>query len=600
MSASAVNQSSSPREAPASALMNFVDDASHKSDRPGDEPLLCIDNIQGNSIAGFNKDFQTLVFLRISDPAAFKAWLANEVPFVSTAAEVLSFNRLFKALRFRRGAEKRSIKATWFNIGVSAAGLRLLMDPSEVDAFLDAPFKAALFAQSASLNDPSDAASDGAPQNWLFGGNADSDAHVVLICASDDQSDLDAEIDRIQAAIEGTTDTRQAATAHRSGATILYIQRGATLPQPLTGHEHFGWLDGVSQPGIRGKLSANNDDLLTPRQNPNEPGQGKPGQDCLYPGEFVFGYLKQDAGAADPAAPTGTFSKARGSAGADWTDDGSFYVVRRLRQDVAGFHRWLSDTAAQHDLSAEELGSALVGRHPHGAPVLAATADDRVIGNDDCRNNFFEFQNPPASGQAPKDDSQCNPGPAAAADPQGQRCPFSAHIRKAYPRDDKSTLIAQLTESDTQTHRLLRRGIPFGDPIADEGNLSKDTGDRGLLFAAYQTSIANQFEFVTKNWVNNPNFKEAGVGQDPILGQNAQDGRQRQFVTAFTDDDNNFHDPTLTIPADFVVPTGGGYFFTPSIDGLYHIAGRTDVPPVCLGGHVPPQPPQPPTPRYGG
>jgi hypothetical protein len=43
--------------------------------------------------------------------------------------------------------------------------------------------------------------------------------------------------------------------------------------------------------------------------------------------------------------------------------------------------------------------------------------------------------------------------------------PGKAHIRKAYPRDDTGTLADQIGEVTTQTHRLLRRGIPYGDPF---------------------------------------------------------------------------------------------------------------------------------------
>src|ERR687887_2162623 len=89
------------REAPSVSLTpNGADPA-----RPDahDEPLLELKNIQGNIVAGFNKDFQTLLFLRIDDVPSFKAWLAEFVPLVATAEEVLAFNRVFKRTRDRRG-----------------------------------------------------------------------------------------------------------------------------------------------------------------------------------------------------------------------------------------------------------------------------------------------------------------------------------------------------------------------------------------------------------------------------------------------------------------------------------------------------------------
>ena len=95
-------------------------------------------------------------------------------------------------------------------------------------------------------------------------------------------------------------------------------------------------------------------------------------------------------------------------------------------------------------------------------------------------------------------------------------------------------------------------------------------GDRGLLFLAYQTSIERQFEFLTNLWVNNPDFSDAGNGHDPILGQ-SQDPttRDRSIVIQA---ENPANSATVKLPKDWVIPTGGGYFFTPSIQGLKHLA----------------------------
>ena len=49
-------------------------------------------------------------------------------------------------------------------------------------------------------------------------------------------------------------------------------------------------------------------------------------------------------------------------------------------------------------------------------------------------------------------------------DDQGLIVPRAAHIRKVYTRDETLPGLkdAEDSESVTQTHRLLRRGIPFG------------------------------------------------------------------------------------------------------------------------------------------
>src|SRR5205085_10193093 len=119
-----------------------------------------------------------------------------------------------------------------------------------------------------------------------------------------------------------------------------------------------------------------------------DPNQGKPGQDLIWPGEFVFGYPGQDP--AD-AVEAGDDPLASGAAPA-WARDGSYLVFRRLRQDVGAFHTFLRDQATA-TLPADALGARLVGRWASGAPtVRAPDADDPALAANECANNRFEFQ----------------------------------------------------------------------------------------------------------------------------------------------------------------------------------------------------------------
>src|SRR5262249_38808311 len=136
-------------------------------------------------------------------------------------------------------------------------------------------------------------------------------------------------------------------------------------------------------------------------------------------------------------------------------------------------------------------------------------------------------------------------------DPLGAVCPHAAHIRKAYPRDSATPGGG---ESDTQTHRLLRRGIPFGTSFRPSLGATRhgaqpgleDPGARGRPSLASQASLDRQFEFVQRLWVNNPDFPgnsspptapdpTTGLwtsdldssdpdGQDPVIAQNTPDG----------------------------------------------------------------------------
>src|SRR5262245_57331539 len=79
-------------------------------DERGGEPLLEINQIQGNIFPGFSKDHQTLLFLRIDDPDAFRVWLAGILPQVATTEFVMAFNRLFKGLIAKEKEERGKLR----------------------------------------------------------------------------------------------------------------------------------------------------------------------------------------------------------------------------------------------------------------------------------------------------------------------------------------------------------------------------------------------------------------------------------------------------------------------------------------------------------
>ena len=62
-----------------------------------EEPLLAIDEIQGNVIPGFNKNHVRLLFLRIDDAAAAKQWIRQIYPSIATAREVLELQPLVQS-----------------------------------------------------------------------------------------------------------------------------------------------------------------------------------------------------------------------------------------------------------------------------------------------------------------------------------------------------------------------------------------------------------------------------------------------------------------------------------------------------------------------
>ncbi len=545
------------------------------------EPLLELDDIQGNGLAGFNKDFQAFIFLAIeeADWATVQArkWIQDLVPHIATAAEVYRFNKLYRAMRARREAEPSGLVATWINVGFSISGVAKLVSPGEAAKFNDPYFALGMrSSNSPSVGDPitSDLSTHpGHVDKWLFGSTR-TPADVMLIVASDRDDVLKAEVSRIEQSL--------VAAGLPSALRVVHVQWCRTLPPPLKGHEHFGFKDGISQPGIRGRAKETEpftkryiDPADSQQQDETFPEQARPGQPLVWPGQFVFGYERQRPN--DKRAPG-----VKAMQGVPiWARNGSYVVCRRLRQDVAAFDRFVADTAASmaaqnptaSPLEPTQFASLLVGRWPSGAPIMRipiSDQDDGVLGTNDLANNHFQFIRESAPLQLlPEFVGQDGNFPQAKADNGGNRCPLSAHIRKVNPRDNSTE---KGSPADTLTRLVLRRGIPFGEPLPDRTRPSQDPleGNRGLMFVCYQTSIKDQFVVLNAEWANDARNPNGGGGHDPLIGQrNEGSGRTRVFELNLAGHASS----TIQITQEWIIMTGGDYFFSPGIQALRMVFG---------------------------
>jgi Dyp-type peroxidase family len=227
------------------------------------------------------------------------------------------------------------------------------------------------------------------------------------------------------------------------------------------------------------------------------------------------------------------------------------------------------------DLDAVQLASMLVGRWPSGAPVMRTPDADNPVLAEPLSANHFGFDQP--SRRIPFDLHTGIPPdtlPLAPEDRNGFVCQQAAHIRKVNPRDIATD---QGNSVDTLQRRILRRGIPFGRVLEDRDHPETDLeqGDRGLLFVSYQTSILDQFEFLAKNWMNKRQAPEENPGgHDLIVGQNSDPGQSRIRTCTLRRKKNcQEFEATIEVEGDWVIPTGGGYFFTPSISTLREVIG---------------------------
>ena len=501
------------------------------------EEQLALDEIQGDILVGLQKQAEMFVGFVIEDVARFKRFLSG-LHLTSTRDSLLAQARI-DAFRANGGNGMLDIRGV--NIGFTLDGLRKLAGDAVLD-IADPAFRDGLAARSALLNDPT--AGDGAPASWRIGNGIGSLDGLLLVTARG-ETELRATMDDIDRAAGGPATW-----------ITFFGEIGAVRPGANGGHEHFGYEDGISQPSVRGRIDGGSASpvFLSPGRNPDDPNQGLPGSDLHWPGEFVFGYSEQDRTDVEHPLPP-----KRGDL--PWMTNGSFMVFRRLEQKVPEFHAAMTAAAAAAGMSPLVLEARLVGRFRSGAPVslVATGADDPVLGADLLRNNDFEF---------------------GGDDPDGAKCPYAAHIRKAYPRNDLTPAADGATgaagettsEADTQTHRILRRGIPFGPEVSGaEAAAGHTTLSRGLMFVCYQTSIEDQFEFITRNWVNNDRFARAGTGLDPLLGR-AHGATASRTVNAGSFPPAGPPNPVALIQ-DFIVPTGGGYFFMPSLSAVRTVLG---------------------------
>jgi Dyp-type peroxidase family len=524
------------------------------------EPLLDVADIQGNILAGFNKDFQTFLFLRIGPSGTnltnARHWLKHTLgPQLSSTDQVLAFNRAFKAARASGSAAPPP--AIWVNVAVSAPAVARLRSAADAARFGDAAFTQGLASRSQFLGDPSDPEVEGHTRNWKVGGRPDNEADIVVIVASDEEGLRDSKVASI------------VATLAAGGLAVIFRQDGATLDDPWKGHEHFGFKDGVSQPGVRGMASAAANDFITPRfiLGPDRRSEffGKPGQPLLWPGEFILGVPRQSQ---DPLS----VDTSPGDTATDfpsWATNGSYLVIRRLRQDFSAFWGFARRQALELGISADEFGSLLVGRWRSGAPVMRTpSGDNTALAADDLANNHFAYNK---DSTAVTIDTAVAPGYAGDSFPQaredflGTVCPHFAHIRKVNPRDGATDLGVS---EDTLFRAQIRRGIPYGKTVLNtpEPTAVELAQDRGLVFASYQASIVNQFETVVRRWANGTNLPTPG-GHDAIIGQadTAANGRRR-FIDLPTG-------KRCFLDHEWVIPTGGGYFFAPSISAVRNVLG---------------------------
>ncbi|KAK7466222.1 dye-decolorizing heme-containing peroxidase [Stygiomarasmius scandens] len=450
---------------------------------------------------GMKKKKEMFFFFSIKDAKTFKSKLPSKIaPLITNTNQLLSVD---------------TQPTTAVNIAFSHTGLLAL---NVTDNLGDSAFTGGQFKDASSIGDPG-------TSQWVPG-FAGTNVHGVFLLASDTVKNVHDELARIKSIL---------------GNSISEIHRvhGAARPGDQEGHEHFGFMDGISQPAVQGFTQQ----VL--------PGQG----DLLPAGEFLVGESGD--------------STTRPS----WAKGGSFLVFRQMQQKVPEFNKYLMDHALNvPGLTQQEnvdlLGARFIGRWKSGAPIdLSSLRDDPSLGNDNTRNNNFTFDHPDIPG-------------------------FDIATNQTFELD--AWFAEYKLTTDEPDHHIIRAGIPYGPEVTDYEHTSNASStdpslERGLAFVAYQSNINTGFRFLQQAWVNNANFffgkailpisthsaslislgpfsKIPRPGVDPIIGRSVNAPADTPRNVSGSDPLNSTHIFTLDI--DFVVSRGGEYFFSPPISAL--------------------------------
>jgi Dyp-type peroxidase family len=510
------------------------------------EPFLDGGDIQGNIIPGLNRAERLLVAFSCLERTRLQDALRFIRPLITSMNTALAY-RDERKQAFVSKMRVRSRPELWVNLALSvgatnALGAAGVLELDDEDGSFAGGMTPGL------LGDPFVAVlPDGSPNpsqrsNWRVGSPA-TRVDLLLIFAHDANVSQEASpiVDEV---------------ARLLGAPPVYQEEGRTLSGEV---EHFGFRDGISQPGIRGRTIQDGvERLVTTRYGvPSRDGIdfGKAGQALVWPGQFLTGQPLFEGD--QPALPPEL-------------SNGSFLVFRRLTQDVRAFYRETDGIAA--DLSARigqsiagaDLRTRIVGRFPSGASLMRHAQEP--AGPEGLNEvNYFDFGT--ALPEMQLDDGTVVT--ASFADPdvlRGRRCPVWAHTRKVNPRGLGTNRGGPL---ETVGFQMLRRGIPFGPPYdhAHPEN-AENQQERGLLFLSYQRKIAAQFSILNHDWMNNRDAPQAG-GFDLLVGQHVPDGTGLHAAKTAT-----FFGATAASPGDgsglevqrqWVTPTGGAFLFAPSM-----------------------------------
>ncbi len=449
-----------------------------------------LDGLQPNILKGHVREHLTLLYLTFGNPAGGRAFLKSLSALMKSAKTHLIEAKAFSDAK--RRFKTPPAGTPYVGVGISAKGYAALgIAPGKTPQ--DPSFKNGM--KAASLNDPLVTTWESAFKKTL---------HAIVLVADAKKPPRDALLKKVKALITAASGVTKEGEQEGLGNTNLNGD----------GIEHFGYVDGRSQPLFL------NEDIENERLRED----GTANWDPAFAPSRV---LKPDPGAPNPAV-----------------HHGSYFILRKLEQNVKKFKK--AEAKLAKDLKLKDpkrAGAMVVGRFEDGAPL---TIQEEAGAHGPVMNNFNYD-----------------------SDPDGGKCPFLAHIRKVNPRGTGGFE----PHPAERLHIMARRGQTYGvrtDDPNDGKTDNKPTKDVGLLFMAFNADIAQQFEFSQSTWANNPGFPKVPAGFKPpgldlVIGQGARPNIQCPVIWG---EDEVGEMKTVSPLPQAVTMKGGEYFFMPSLPFL--------------------------------
>jgi Dyp-type peroxidase family len=473
-----------------------------------DPTMLDLSNIQGNILRGY-ASFPHAHFLYLSISS-----VDNARAFVQQLLDNDSVTP----------AQWRVKPDATLNLALTFDGLRAFGLPEESLATFPSEFQQGMRFRAKALGDVGDSSPDKWEEPWKTGR-----VHMLVMVYGSTPETLEARCltlrKQLPAGVEELAPGQPAGRLQIDGKT--------------TRKEHFGFLDGLTNPDVAGVPGDDGPERSQDVGNPDGGGRFRK----IPAGEFILGYPGEGGELAPMALPHLL------------TQDATYLVLRKLEQDVPKFRRYVEQ-------QAESFARVL----PDGLPAGATSQEfmaAKMMGRWKDGSSLVKYPDGPGG----------DPSNAFgyAEDPAGARCPLGAHVRRTNPRDSLG-----FGGKTMSRRRLIRRGIPYGKHLAPG---KQDGESRGIIFLAFNSGF-DQFEFVQQAWINFGDDFEQGNDTDPIAGRRQAVGGSREGGRMMIPgDEATGRRPFICfdIPR-FVTTKGGDYFFVPSLTGLrLLVSGQVEV-----------------------